>query len=94
MTFSPSHEGTPLPFERLSDGQKSLLYISLVLAWQALARRVLSGEDTSLDPDRLRPPVHTVIALEEPENSLAPDPCADALAPSAPRVDLLPAPQR
>ena len=40
VTFSPSHGGTPLPFERLSDGQKSLLYISLVLAWQALARRV------------------------------------------------------
>jgi putative ATP-dependent endonuclease of the OLD family len=72
VTFSPSHGGTPLPFKRLSDGQKSLLYISLVLAWQALARRVLRGEDTSLDPDRLRPPVHTVIALEEPENSLAP----------------------
>lgn len=72
VTFSPSHEGTPLPFERLSDGHKSLLYISLVLAWQALARRVLNGKDTSLDPDRLRPPVHTVIALEEPENSLAP----------------------
>jgi putative ATP-dependent endonuclease of OLD family len=72
VTFSPSHGGTPLPFERLSDGQKSLLYISLVLAWQALARRVLSGEEASLDADRLRPPVHMVIALEEPENSLAP----------------------
>jgi putative ATP-dependent endonuclease of OLD family len=72
VTFSPSHGGTPLPFERLSDGQKSLLYISLVLAWQALARRVLRGTETLLDPDRLRPPVHTVIALEEPENSLAP----------------------
>lgn len=72
VTFSPSHEGTALPFERLSDGQKSLLYISLVLAWQALARRVLKGEEASLDADRLRPPVHTVIALEEPENSLAP----------------------
>lgn len=72
VTFSPSHSDTPLPFERLSDGQKSLLYISLVLAWQALARRVLSGEETSLDADRLRPPVHTVVALEEPENSLAP----------------------
>ncbi len=33
VTFSPSH-GVALPFERLSDGQKSLLYISLVLAWQ------------------------------------------------------------
>jgi putative ATP-dependent endonuclease of OLD family len=72
VMFSPSHDGAPLPFERLSDGQKSLLYISLVLAWQALARRVLNGEETSLDADRLRPPVHTVIALEEPENSLAP----------------------
>jgi putative ATP-dependent endonuclease of OLD family len=72
VTFSPSHDGAPLPFERLSDGQKSLLYISLVLAWQSLARRVLSGEENSLDADLLRPPVHTVIALEEPENSLAP----------------------
>jgi putative ATP-dependent endonuclease of OLD family len=72
VNFSPSHEGTPLPFDRLSDGQKSLLYISLVLAWQTLARRVLNGEETSLDADRLRPPVHTIIALEEPENSLAP----------------------
>jgi len=72
VSFSPSHNGAPLPFERLSDGQKSLLYIALVLAWQSLARRVLTGEEKSLDADRLRPPVHTVVALEEPENSLAP----------------------
>ncbi|MEZ0112333.1 putative ATP-dependent endonuclease of OLD family [Catenulispora sp. EB89] len=72
VSFSPTHDGPPLPYERLSDGQKSLLYISLVLAWQSLARRVLKGEETSVDADRLRPPVHTVIALEEPENSLAP----------------------
>lgn len=72
VTFAPSHDGAPLPFERLSDGQKSLLYISLVLSWQTLARKVLNGEETSLNPDKLRPPVHTVIALEEPENSLAP----------------------
>lgn len=72
VTFAPSHDGEPLPFDRLSDGQKSLLYISLVLSWQSLVRRVLRGEETSLDPDRLRPPVHIVIAVEEPENSLAP----------------------
>jgi putative ATP-dependent endonuclease of OLD family len=72
VSFSPSPDGTPLPFERLSDGQKSLLYISLVLAWQALSRRVLNGEVTGLDEHRLRPPVHTIVALEEPENSLAP----------------------
>jgi putative ATP-dependent endonuclease of OLD family len=72
VTFSPSHGDAPLSFDRLSDGQKSLLYLSLVLAWQTLVRRLLSGEETSLDVDRLHPPVHTVIALEEPENSLAP----------------------
>lgn len=72
VSFSPSPAGTSVPFDRLSDGQKSLLYISLVLAWQTLARSVLSGETTSFDPHKLRPPVHTVIALEEPENSLAP----------------------
>lgn len=72
VSFSPSPDGKPLTFERLSDGQKSLLYISLVLAWQALSRRVLSGDATGLDEHRLRPPVHTIVALEEPENSLAP----------------------
>lgn len=72
VSFTPSHDGSPAPFERLSDGQKSLLYISMVLSWQALSRRVLSGEETAFDVHRMRPPVHTVIALEEPENSLSP----------------------
>ncbi|MBD2763421.1 AAA family ATPase [Kocuria sp. cx-116] len=72
VSFSPSPAGSSLPFDRLSDGQKSLLYISLVLAWQSLAREVLGGVETAFDLHRLRPPVHTIIALEEPENSLAP----------------------
>lgn len=72
VSFAPSPAGSSLPFDRLSDGQKSLLYISLVLAWQSLARKVLDGTETSFDQHRLRPPVHTIIALEEPENSLAP----------------------
>jgi putative ATP-dependent endonuclease of OLD family len=72
VSFAPSPAGSSLLFDRLSDGQKSLLYISLVLAWQSLAREVLGGTETSFDQHRLRPPVHTVIALEEPENSLAP----------------------
>lgn len=72
INFSPSHNGDALSFDRLSDGQKSLLYISLVLAWQKLSRRVLAGDETGLDPDKLLPPVHTIFALEEPENSLAP----------------------
>lgn len=72
IVFSPSHQSDALSFERLSDGQKSLLYIALVLAWQKLSQRVLAQDETGLDPDKLRPPVLTIFALEEPENSLAP----------------------
>jgi putative ATP-dependent endonuclease of OLD family len=72
VTFEPGPAGGVVGFERLSDGQKSLLYISLVLAWQEIARKVASGEETAFDPNKLRPPVHVVLALEEPENSLAP----------------------
>lgn len=72
VTFAPGPAGGIVGFERLSDGQKSLLYISLVLAWHGVARKVLSGEETAFDPNKLRPPVHVILALEEPENSLAP----------------------
>lgn len=72
VSFAPSLDGSSAPLERLSDGQKSLLYMSLTMAWQSLARGVLDGTETAFDPHRLRPPVHTVVALEEPENSLAP----------------------
>lgn len=72
IQFSPSHQADALPSENLSDGQKSLLYISLALAWQKLCRGVLAGEEIGLDPDKLRPPVHIIFALEEPENSLSP----------------------
>lgn len=72
VTFAPAPAGDMVSFERLSDGQKSLLYISLVLAWQGISRKVLSGDDVAFDPDKLRPPVHVMLALEEPENSLAP----------------------
>ena len=72
VSFAPSPDGSSAPLERLSDGQKSLLYMSLTMAWQSLARGVLDGTESAFNPHRLRPPVHTVIALEEPENSLAP----------------------
>lgn len=72
VNFSPGPSGGPVGFDRLSDGQKSLLYISLVLAWNEIARKVLGGQETAFDPNKLRPPVYIVLALEEPENSLAP----------------------
>lgn len=72
VSFSPGHDENLVDFSWLSDGQKSMLYLSLVLSSQAIGRAVLAGEDGSFDPVKLRPPVFTLIALEEPENSLSP----------------------
>ncbi len=72
VSFSPGHGEYLVDFCRLSDGQKSMLYLSIVLASQAVGRSVLVGDDESFDLEKLRPPVFTVIALEEPENSLSP----------------------
>lgn len=71
--FAPGHGENIVDFTRLSDGQQSLLYISLVLAMHNIGGKVLSGElDEAFDIDKLRPAVFTLIAIEEPENSLSP----------------------
>lgn len=72
ISFKPGHDEELVDFSRLSDGQKSMLYLSLVLSSQAIGRAVLAEEDVSFDVDKLRPPVFTLVAVEEPENSLSP----------------------
>lgn len=72
VSFTPGHDEQLVDFSRLSDGQKSMLYLSLVLSSQAIGRAVLTEGDASFDADKLRPPVFTVVAVEEPENSLSP----------------------
>jgi len=70
--FTPGHAESLVDFSRLSDGQQSLLYVSLVLAMHEIGSRVLSGDLDAFDIDKLRPAVFTLIAVEEPENSLSP----------------------
>lgn len=72
VSFSPGHDEHLVDFSRLSDGQKSMLYLSLVLTSQAIGRSVLNGEDVTFDPNKLKPAVFTIVAVEEPENSLSP----------------------
>lgn len=72
VSFSPGHDENLVDFSRLSDGQKSMLYLTLVMSSQAIGRAVLAGENNSFDPEKLRPPVFTLVAIEEPENSLSP----------------------
>jgi putative ATP-dependent endonuclease of OLD family len=71
--FSPGHGEQFVDFSRLSDGQQSILYLSIVLGMQNIGARVLSGEPAdAFDVDKLRPAIFTLIAVEEPENSLSP----------------------
>lgn len=72
VTFSPGHDETLVDFARLSDGQKSMLYLSLVIASQKICHAVLAGENENFDGNKLRPPIFTIVAIEEPENSLSP----------------------
>lgn len=72
VDFAPGHGQANVDFSRLSDGQQSLLYLSLVLAIQGIGRDVLAGKLDAFDVDKLRPAVFTLVAMEEPENSLSP----------------------
>jgi len=70
--FTPGPNEHIVDFSRLSEGQQSLLYLSLVLSVQSLGRQVLANEIDAFDVDKLRPAVFTLVAMEEPENSLSP----------------------
>lgn len=72
VSFTPGHDEDRVDFSRLSDGQKSMLYLSLVLASQSISHSILNDGDNTFDLAKLRPPIFTIIALEEPENSLSP----------------------
>lgn len=72
ISFSSAGGDARVDFSRLSDGQQSLLYLSLVLSQQAIGREVLANNLSGFDINRLRPAVFTLIAVEEPENSLSP----------------------
>lgn len=72
LTFTPGHGEPLVDFSRLSDGQQSLLYISMVLAMREIGDKVLAGELDAFDIDKLRPAIFTLLAVEEPENSLSP----------------------
>lgn len=72
VSFSPGHGENFVDFSRLSDGQKSMLYLSLILSTQAIGRDVLAEKTRAFEVEKLKPAVFTLLAMEEPENSLSP----------------------
>lgn len=73
LVFEPDHQGRPRSAHMLSDGQRSLLHLALVAAALDVEAAVYDGQhddDFTLDAAHL--PNLTLIAVEEPENNLAP----------------------
>ncbi|GAA4628664.1 ATP-dependent nuclease [Cellulomonas oligotrophica] len=72
LQFSPGPDEPVVDFSRLSDGQQSLLYVTLALAAHAVGRAALNDDQPVFDVSELNPAVFTLFAVEEPENSLSP----------------------
>lgn len=76
LQFNPDENGSSIDTSRLSDGQKSLVYFALTKALfdiDKVTRKAVSlSEETNFDPDKMKLPIFSLIALEEPENHLSP----------------------
>ncbi len=80
--FGPAPAGQEDKIDRLSDGLKSLFYLSMVGAAFDIEEALLAGNTTyetadgitadAISDERLNPPSLTLFAVEEPENHLAP----------------------
>lgn len=74
FTFAPDEEGQERRLSELSDGQRSLFHIALTAATLETEREAfaLPADESSFEQDKLRRVHLTILAIEEPENSLSP----------------------
>lgn len=74
VVFLPTVTGKECTIDDMSDGLRSLFYISLVDSILDVEAKIQKEFET--DPERVsfnhNPPILTIIALEEPENHIAP----------------------
>lgn len=74
VVFSPATAERAYSIDEMGDGLRSLFYISLVdslLSIESYIRTELAKEGSTC-PFNRHPPIKTIIALEEPENHIAP----------------------
>lgn len=74
FAFFPDEAGQERPLADFSDGQRSLFHISLTAATLEIERDVFAqpAEESLFDQEKLRRTSLTLLAIEEPENSLSP----------------------
>ncbi|MDJ0387334.1 AAA family ATPase [Roseomonas sp. E05] len=74
FVFFPDETERTRSVEDLSDGQRSLFHIALTAATLEIEKDALAeaAEDCAFDQEKLRRVHLTILAIEEPENSLSP----------------------
>lgn len=74
FAFYPDEAGKERALNDLSDGQRSLFHIALTAATLEVERDIFSQPipDSSFDQEKLHRTYLTILAIEEPENSLSP----------------------
>jgi putative ATP-dependent endonuclease of OLD family len=71
VAFRPDESGRDRGLDELSDGQRSLFHIAMTAAALDVETK-LESEHTGFDPTAIALPALTILAIEEPENNLAP----------------------
>ena len=74
VVFEPTETGKEYTIDQMGDGLRSLFYISLVdsiLDVEAKMQREIESDPENTSFSR-KPPILTIVALEEPENHIAP----------------------
>jgi len=72
VVFHPDESGRDRSLEDLSDGQRSLFYLAMTAAALDVETKVVQDGASGFQVDSVHLPSLTLIAIEEPENSLAP----------------------
>ena len=72
MMFQPTEEGGERSIEELSDGQRSLFHIAMTAAIIDMEDKLIDDPHCGFNAQKIPFPSLTILALEEPENNLAP----------------------
>lgn len=72
LKLSPSEGDNPCDIDKLSDGQVSLLYITLAITLFEIEQKHYKDEIVGLKKYDKIPSIFTIFAIEEPENHLSP----------------------
>lgn len=72
VSFHPDESGKSRALEELSDGQRSIFHLAMTAATLDVENDIVTGSGLGFQGDGMDIPALTLIAIEEPENSLAP----------------------